>query len=193
MRYLIFLAYFTFLNYNAQSQFAFNQAESDSLMQFFLSKKALDGQMSYKKLNGNCIVININYTELEEVDSSNVRKYKSILDFKNSLLVPIIIDTSNYEILFSVNKNSDSLYLGYIPVLGKDFKKNYKYLQNRYDLSKIKIFKIPTMPNELYVFIDYKTYVVHKNKLYDWKKYILNKYGHEAAFIEKYKKSLSVH
>jgi hypothetical protein len=193
MKYFVFLTYFTFLNYCANAQFAFNKVESDSIIHFFLSKNIPNDQKSYRKLNSNCIVININYTDLEEIDSSNIKKYKPVLDFKNSLLVPIIIDTLQKEVLFSINKDSDSLYLGYKPLLDKDFKRNFKYVQNRYDLRKIKIYKIPTMPNEFYVLIDSKIYVVHKNRLYDLKKYILKKYGHDELFIEKYKRYLSIH
>ncbi|WP_222166598.1 hypothetical protein [Edaphocola aurantiacus] len=191
MKYILGTLCFLFsISSNCQmtkSLFCYNKLQSDSILNYFLNTK------DSIKINRNCIVLNINYTDLEEIDSSNIKKYKPVLDLKNSLLVPIIIDTLQKEVLFSINKDSDSLYLGYKPVLDKDFKKNFKYVQNRYDLSKIKIYKIPTMPNEFYVLIDSKIYVVHKNRLYDLKKYILKKYGHDELFIEKYKKSLSVH
>lgn len=191
MKYVLGTLCFLFsISSNCQmtkSLFCYNKLQSDSILNYFLNTK------DSIKINRNCIVLNINYTDLSEKTNNNsLFKHSLLLDRGDVLM--FIFDTIQLKALFAVgiDERNNEFHVGYSKPIDKITELNLCYLLKLSDISKMKLFKLNPPLNELYVLIDNKLFIVAKGKLYNPTSYLRKKYKNENTFINKYKKTLIV-
>lgn len=92
------------------------------------------------------------------------------------------IDINEISMLFQLNY-SDTLIPGSSIEINSDFVSDLKYLDGRFNLSKVSLFRILPLP-ELYVYVDNNIYVLKEKELICFSRFLKKKYKSRERFLK---------